>query len=229
MHINEDDVTGQSNRYIECWQMDNQLLLHAKVISPLTHLQQAAATAGFDLQVVSGYRSFDDQLLLWNDKFQGRRKVLNDEGEAVDMQALSPLARIQAVMRWTALPGASRHHWGTDFDIYDKAAISSNYRFKLTPDEYTGSGPFAPMMLWLTQYLAEQTNVGFCQPYTVDRKGIAPEPWHISYQPVACYYQRALCLRMVRECIENSQCAEKMTVIKYLLFLFNRYIQSPKN
>ena len=103
MLINKDDVTGQSNRYIECWQMNNQLLLHAKVVSPLTHLQQAAATAGFDLQVVSGYRSFDDQLLLWNDKFQGRREVLNDEGEAVDMQALSPLARIQAVMRWTAL------------------------------------------------------------------------------------------------------------------------------
>jgi LAS superfamily LD-carboxypeptidase LdcB len=228
MDITDDEVAGCSNRRIVSWQINNKILLHAEVVIPLTRLQLDAAAVGFDLQVASGYRSFDRQLLLWNDKFHGRRKVLNDKSEVIDMRTLSPLAKIKAVMRWSALPSTSRHHWGTDFDIYDKAAISSDYRLALTPDEYTDNGPFAPMMNWLVRYLAANPGSGFYRPYTIDRQGVAPEPWHISYQPIARYYQQALCLQMVKKYIENSECVEKATIIEHLPFLFNRYVQSSE-
>ena len=33
-----------------------------------------------------------------------------------------------AILLWSALPGASRHHWGTDFDVFDRAAVPPDYR-----------------------------------------------------------------------------------------------------
>ena len=82
------------------------------------------------------------------------------------------------------------------------------------------------MMHWLAHYLAAQPGLGFYRPYTVDRQGVAPEPWHISYQPVARYYHQKLCPQMVRKHIEHSKCVEKATIIEHLPFLFNRYVQS---
>ena len=53
-------------------------------------------------------------------------------------------------MLWSALPGASRHHWGTDFDVYDKAKIeSTGKKLELIPEEYEDNGPCALLSQWL--------------------------------------------------------------------------------
>ena len=39
-------------------------------------------------------------------------------------------------MRWSAIPGSSRHHWGTDLDVYDAAAVTPDYQVQLTPQEW---------------------------------------------------------------------------------------------
>jgi len=44
---------------------------------PIEDYLSAARAAGFDLQVLSGFRGFDDQLSIWNRKANGKRAVLD--------------------------------------------------------------------------------------------------------------------------------------------------------
>ncbi|MCZ8486094.1 D-alanyl-D-alanine carboxypeptidase family protein [Vibrio lentus] len=34
------------------------------------------------------------------------------------LQRSSEQQKLSAILRWSALPGASRHHWGCDFDVF---------------------------------------------------------------------------------------------------------------
>ena len=89
---------------------------------------------------------------------------MDAKGQTVDIEALTPWELAQAILRWSALPGASRHHWGTDFDIYDRRAMPEGYQIQLTPDEVEGAGLFAPMHNWLDDFLnSDQTH--FYRPY----------------------------------------------------------------
>jgi LAS superfamily LD-carboxypeptidase LdcB len=167
--------------------------LHQDVVAPFQLLQAAARQAGFDMQVVSGFRNFDRQLAIWNAKASGARAVLDEDSNVIDMKGLSDNDKALAIMRWSALPGCSRHHWGTDFDIYDAAAVPTDYEVQLIPREVDAGGVFAPMHDWLDRYL-EQGRSGFFRPYAQDRGGIAPERWHLSYAPVAARYEAGFSL-----------------------------------
>lgn len=168
---------------------DYAKVLHKDVIAPFEALKAEASEMGFDLQIASGFRSFARQLSIWNSKALGERAVLNNECQKIDISCLSELELIHAIMRWSALPGASRHHWGTDFDVYDAAAVSEDYRLQLTPEETQGDGPFAPLHKWLDNILPSSD---FYRPYQRDHNGVAPEPWHLSYKPVADEYAQQL-------------------------------------
>ena len=119
-----DILTGSTERHLCSLSAAVQpIMVHAQVVSPFTELRAQAAEQGFDLQICSGFRSFERQLHIWNGKLSGLRPVVDRAGNSIVLETLSPWQQIQAVLRWSALPGASRHHWGTDFDIYDAAAM----------------------------------------------------------------------------------------------------------
>lgn len=168
--------------------------LHVDVVAPFLMLQAAAREAGFDLQIASGFRDFDRQLAIWNAKANGSRAVLDESANPIDLDRLSDEEKALAIMRWSALPGCSRHHWGTDFDIYDAAAVPAGYAVQLIPQEVDSGGVFAPMHDWLDSYF-EQHGVGFIRPYAVDKGGVAPERWHLSYAPVALQYEAGFSLQ----------------------------------
>ncbi|NIM47861.1 MAG: D-alanyl-D-alanine carboxypeptidase family protein, partial [Gemmatimonadales bacterium] len=86
-------------------------------------------------------------------------------------------------LRWSALPGASRHHWGTDLDVYDLAARPEGYEVELIPEEVDAGGMFGPLHEWLDGRIAADAAFGFFRPYERDRQGVAPERWHLSYAP----------------------------------------------
>jgi len=221
--LSNDAVLGCSEQHLVHFGHDTTTLLHCEVAVPLAQLQQAAAKQGFELAIASSFRSFERQLWLWNNKLSGQRPVLDDDGQAIDLDRLSSLDKIIALMRWSALPGTSRHHWGCDFDIYDKAAIDSNYQLQLVPEEYSGNGPFAPMMTWLANEI-DLGLVPFYRPYEYDLGGVAPEPWHISYRPVAeqfeqCFNQQCLVERLI-----DSDILEKQTVVDHLEYLIERFV-----
>ena len=201
---------------------ENQFI-HKQVLQPFIDLQRAAQKAGFDLKICSGFRSFDRQLLIWNGKASGMRPIMDPFGKPINIQNLSSWQKIQAILRWSALPGASRHHWGTDFDIYDAKAMPEDYQIQLSPAEVQGNGIFAPMHDWLDDYLDSQ-QTGFYRPYKFDKGGIAPERWHLSYRPVADQYAEQLNSEMLCARIKNSNLMLLDVVLEHLDDIFLRYI-----
>jgi LAS superfamily LD-carboxypeptidase LdcB len=114
--------------------------------------------------------------------------VLDSDGQPLDIHTLTQEQLMWAILRWSALPGASRHHWGTDIDVFDAAAVDKDYPLQLVPAEYCGGGPFSAFTDWLTERIASNRAYGFFRPYATDCGGVAPEPWHLSYAPVAQQY-----------------------------------------
>jgi LAS superfamily LD-carboxypeptidase LdcB len=201
---------------------ENQFI-HKQVLQPLIDLQVAGREAGFDIKICSAFRSFERQLFIWNGKASGMRPVMDPFGKAINIQELSSWQKIQAILRWSALPGASRHHWGTDFDIFDANAMPENYQIQLTPEEVQGDGLFAPMHDWLDDYLkSEKTN--FYRPYALDKGGIAPERWHLSYRPLADQYAQMLNIDVLSSRLKDSNLILLDVVLEYLDDIFQRYI-----
>lgn len=208
--------------------------VHGSVIAPLQQLIADAKKAGFQLEVASGYRSFERQLHIWNDKCIGNKAILNDQGDVIDIDSLSALEKIYAILRWSALPGASRHHWGTDIDIYDAAATPLNYQLQLHPDEYTGDGLFAPMMAWLDEYLQQSNSPAFYRPYLHDTGGVSPELWHLSYRPVASRYEAQFSVSVLRNYLSSLSpmnqrsryvMEEQAVVIEHIEEIYQRFIR----
>lgn len=198
-------------------------LIHKQVLTPFLDLQEAAKNAGFAIKICSAYRSFDRQLLIWNGKASGMRPVMDPFGKPINIQALSPWQKIQAILRWSALPGASRHHWGTDFDIFDAKAMPEGYKIQLTPEEVQGDGLFAPMHDWLDSYI-DSGQTDFYRPYSVDKGGIAPERWHLSYRPLAETYAKMLSGDVLTNRLKRSNLMLLDEVLEHLDTIFQRYI-----
>ena len=111
-------LTGQTDSHLaEVSTLHQTLLAEHNVHHDLMALVNAADTAGFQLEIASGFRDFSRQLLIWNNKFSGQRTMLDSHSQPLDPSRLSDEEKLFAILRWSALPGTSRHHWGTDFDI----------------------------------------------------------------------------------------------------------------
>ena len=202
--------------------------IHSDVIEPFQHLQQQAKEEGFELAIASGYRDFEHQLKIWNAKANGERPVLDSDGQPLDMTQLDPWQQVQAILRWSALPGASRHHWGTDMDVYDRAAMPENYQLQLTTEETVADGFFAPLHQWLDQRLNTEKTQDFFRPYSLDQGGIAPERWHLSYAPLASKFQQAFTPDHLIKVIEAKPIALKNTILENMNIIFQRYIHVPR-
>ena len=157
-----------------------------------TALSRRAASEGFDLRPASAFRDYDRQARIVNEKWSGNRPVEDEAGRPIVRASMSDTAWLGAILRYSALPGTSRHHWGTDLDIWDAAAVEPGYALKLSPAEYSADGVFSAMTQWMDELVRADDAEGFYKPYATDSGGIAPEAWHISYRPVASRYRRLL-------------------------------------
>lgn len=201
---------------------DSAPRIHRLALNAFVEMQNAAQLDGIQISPASAYRSFDQQLAIWNAKAIGQRDCLDDNGNCIDIKSLTDLDAVKAIMRFSALPGASRHHWGTDLDVYDATAVADDYRLQLVESEYSASGPFAKLDYWLNQNAAK---FGFSRPYAEDRGGIAAEAWHISYAPLAREYELALDLDLLADRLQPVNLELKLAVLNNLQYLFERYIQ----
>lgn len=178
-----EQLTGQSQEHLVACADGHRL--QAAAAESLERLRQDALLAGFQLAVASSFRSYERQLAIFNAKAGGERLVHDDFGSPVDMVSLSVAERLHAILRFSALPGISRHHWGTDLDIFDAAAVPADYRVQLTPAEVSPGGVFDKFHSWLDERIELDESHGFYRPYGVDRGGVAPERWHLSYVPLS--------------------------------------------
>ena len=118
-------------------------LIHHEMVEQLDHLKLELEKHNFSLYVFSGHRNHLDQLRIWNEKVEGIRPILDDKGAVLDVKSLSDEDIVKSICRWSAIPGASRHHWGTDIDIFCKNSLPSpDYQVQLTPEEVNDDGIF---------------------------------------------------------------------------------------
>jgi LAS superfamily LD-carboxypeptidase LdcB len=189
MHLTPYQLAGLDDTHLT--QVAEGQRLQAEVARQLARLQADARAAGFELAIASSFRSFERQLLIWNGKACGQRPVYDDAGKLVDIRAMGDAGKLAAIMRFSAIPGTSRHHWGTDLDVFDAAAMPAGYQLQLSAAEVADNGLFGAMHGWLDERMAAGESHGFFRPYAVDRGGVAVERWHLSYAPasLACAAQ----------------------------------------
>lgn len=200
--------------------------LHVDALDPFLALRDAASDAGFDLRVHSAFRSFDRQASIWNRKVRGELPVLDSDARALDITVLSPSDLAFAILRWSALPGASRHHWGTDLDVYDAATTPPGYELQLIPAEVDPGGMHGALHQWLDARIATGTAFGFYRPYDADRGGVAPERWHLSYAPVSEPYLRQLTPALLCQVLADSDLLLRDVVLQHLDEIHARFVMN---
>lgn len=214
-----EQLTGQVTSHLG--EISSNIFLHKKVIAEFLALQHAAKKAGFNLQIASAFRSFDRQLSIWNNKYSGKIAVLDKNEQCLDLQELTELEKLLAILRWSALPGASRHHWGTDFDVFDPDLLPVKQTLQLTVSEYTSDGYFHPLNQWLTENMA---SFGFYRPYQTFRGGVAIEPWHISFAPIADIALKQLNLELISDLIIEKKILGKSLICQQLPMIYRQFI-----
>lgn len=135
--------------------------LRRETAAAFEKMRAAAARDGFTLKPLSTTRNFARQREIWERKWNA--------------SSLPPAERARFILRYSSMPGTSRHHWGTDMDLN-----SLSFRaWEQQPD-------LQKLHAWLTRRAPE---FGFCQPYTAKGPrrpvGYEEEKWHWSYVPLA--------------------------------------------
>ncbi|HEY0612313.1 MAG TPA: DUF4157 domain-containing protein, partial [Chitinophaga sp.] len=108
---------------------------------------------------------------------KGNRKKGVDRKKWLDTPSKE---RLDIILKYSALPGTSRHHWGTEVDIN-----STNVDAWKEPAK-----PKKDSLFELDKWMKDNAPaVGLIQSYSPDRKdksgGYNDEPWHYSYAPIA--------------------------------------------
>ncbi len=218
--MNELEITGRARTHIVA--LDSpRCALHYEVVAAFLAMRDAAALDGIDLQAASSFRDFDQQVAIWNAKWCGERPLLDRRGQPLDPASLPEAERVDAILCWSAVPGGSRHHWGSDIDVIDRAALGPGYKVQLVEQEYRPDGVFAGLTRWLD---ANMRRFGFFRPFREDRGGVSPEPWHLSYAPVSLPAIELLDLSVLRRAIEGSALACKAQVLSRLPEIYTRFV-----
>ena len=220
--LNALELTGRVRTHV-VQRDDLRAALHADALGAFLDMKADAARAGLDIAITSAFRDFDAQQRIWDMKYRGERPLYDEDGEVRDHAALDPEALVDAIMCWNAVPGASRHHWGTELDLIDRAAMPEGYRVQLVPGEYAAGGIFHDLQCWLD---ANLPRYGFFRPYGAFRGGVRPEPWHVSYAAVSGPALHALTPRVLAEAIAESDMLGKDLVLRRIETIFERYVMN---
>jgi LAS superfamily LD-carboxypeptidase LdcB len=218
--MNELELTGRARTHIVALDQP-RCAMHFGAVTSFLAMRDAAGAAGIDLVAASGFRDFDRQLAIWNAKWRGERPLLDRAGCPLDAATLDDAGRIDAILCWSALPGGSRHHWGTDVDVIDAATLPPDYRVQLVPEEYAPGGVFGRLTPWLDENMAR---FGFYRPYATGHGGAGAEPWHLSYWPVASQALEALTLPVLRRAVAGSEILGRESVLERLPEIYTRFI-----
>jgi len=196
--LNAAQLTGRQPPPLQ--EVESGRWLQPAVAAAYLAMKSAAQQDGINLQIASGWRDFARQHSIVAAKLRGERPVFDLMQQQLELSALPFSQKLHAVLLYSALPGASRHHWGTDLDVFDQAAITADYQLQLSPSEYADGGPFAPLSDWLAKHAAA---FGFFRPYLSYRGGVATEPWHLSYRPFAECYLAQLSVELLEAALRD--------------------------
>jgi len=166
--IDLDILQGKTTRHL----IGDTVLLEKETFKAFEKMRNAAMRDGIKIKIISGHRDFERQTLIWNSKFIKFTKEFK----------LKPDEAINEIIRFSTIPGTSRHHWGTEIDIIDEDFKNENN--PLISEKYESGGIFYKLKKWMD---LNSEKFGFYLTYTNDeqRKGFEYEPWHYSYKPIS--------------------------------------------
>jgi LAS superfamily LD-carboxypeptidase LdcB len=148
-----------------------KMYLRKEALGAFSKMREAAKKDGISLAIASATRNFDYQKNLWKNKWSGVTLV---EGKNLSKNLPDGLERFKKILEYSAAPGTSRHHWGSDIDI--NAATPEYFKTRKGALVYEWLNKNAPLF-------------GFCQPYNAKGPGrptgYNEEKWHWSYLPLA--------------------------------------------
>ena len=156
----------------------DSIKLEKNTFIAMEKMRKAALLDGIKIKVVSGFRDFERQKQIWNRKF----KKFTTENNLSDLDA------IKEIIRFSTIPGTSRHHWGTEIDVIDEDF--KNEKNLLISKKYEEGGIFEKLKKWMDN---NSQKFGFYLTYdnNINRKGFEYEPWHYSYLPESKRYLKS--------------------------------------
>jgi LAS superfamily LD-carboxypeptidase LdcB len=166
-------------------------------------MHQKANEDGVELTIVSSTRNFDRQKQIWENKWLGRSLTQNVN---LAQSGLNDFEKAAAILKYSAMPGTSRHHWGTDIDINS------------VEEDFFETEEGEKLYLWL---INNAHTFGFFQPYTMKGKnrptGYEEEPWHWSYAHLSDVFLKDFVASISYQDIdgfEGYQTAQQLLVIE---------------
>lgn len=184
------------------------IYMHTEALDQFILMYEDAKSTGIDLLIRSATRNFNYQKSIWEAKWNGRRILSNGINAATDIS--DPTERALEIMKYSAMPGASRHHWGTDIDLnaFDNA--------------YFESGKGKVLYEWLVE---NAHSYGYYLVYTSkgpDRpNGYEEEKWHWTYKPISKHLTAFAKIHIKDSLLNNfsgSEYAGHLNVVKnYIL------------
>ena len=174
--------------------------LQKKCFEAFQHLSlECKKVLGYSLQILSGKRSFERQKLIWNEKILGLRPIEDEKGQVFPINFFSSSHElIFTILRWSAFPSLSRHHWGSDLDILPDIPGPK----RLILEDWT-EGAYQDLHAFLEEKLRD---FGFFRPYIKTKsEGIAPEPWHLSFKDIATQWENIITYDLVMKFLETPQ------------------------
>ena len=202
LHISKEILLGKFNpaqdtNFIlipEHMASNKSMYCHRETFQAYLAMRDSALRDGINLIIVSATRNFDRQKQIWE------RKWTNTQG--------NDSTKIRQIMRYSSMPGTSRHHWGTDLDF-----------ISVEPEDWTHSEGLR-IYNWLC---LNAHKFGFFQPYTADpsRTGYAEERWHWSYAPLSKPYLEAYRQKITAEDItgfSGSYLVDSLGIIQSHVF-----------
>lgn len=179
------------------------LYMRREAYEAFKRMHEAAAAEGIRLKILSAARNFNYQKGLWEAKWTGARRLSDGTNAARDIQA--PTQRALRILEYSAMPGASRHHWGTDIDL------------NALNNAYFSSGEGLRVFTWLEEHAP---GYGFCRPYIEKGEkrpnGYNEEKWHWSYRPLAGPMLQSAKTNLRDEDITGFRGAETATDIRII-------------
>jgi D-alanyl-D-alanine carboxypeptidase len=182
---------------------ENAYLL-TTVCDSLEKMIRAANESGINFKVISASRNFEQQKGIWEKKWLARK---SQYPKGVD--------RAKNILLYSSMPGTSRHHWGTDFDLN-----------ALDP-KYFSQGKGKKEYDWLCM---NAVRFGFYQPYDANpnRTGYQEEKWHWSFFPIGHQLTQNYLEQIQYEDLgpfSGSNYAQEINVIQHYV----NGIQNPPN
>ena len=190
--VNTEILTGMDNSKI----VGDTIQLERETYNAFIKMKDAAEKDGIKIKLVSGFRDFYRQQIIWNNKYKKFTKEFLLDGPSA----------IKEIIRFSTIPGTSRHHWGTEIDIIDKNF--ENEKNLLISKKYEEGGIFNSLKKWMDK---NSEKFGFYIVYDDNdkRPGFEYEPWHYTYKPVSDSYQTEFLKLDLKSIISKTKLAGK--------------------